>query len=241
MVLSLFRSDKIYQPYQMIDEYSVIEKIAEGRYGICYKVSCNGQQYLIKQLKKGILKKSGSKVSFEEKILCKLQHPCIPRFIKKIDYPDFFGYVLEYLQGKTLDEIIYSDNYRFKESEIYQITAQLLEIISFLHSQDIVHRDIRMPNILYDGIQVSLIDFGLSRFINNQKYKADIDFAFLGDCLLHLYYSDFDIKRKKNYPWYKELPLSPMKERFLKKLLGIEERFVSIIDVQNAFLEAFHA
>ena len=239
MVLSLFNPDKTYLPSQKIDDYTIVQKIGEGRYGICYQVSNHSNQYILKQLKRGMLKKAGEKASFEEQTLMKLQHEGLPCFIKKIVLKNFYGYVLEYKPGRTLEDIIYLDHHRFEKAEIYQIAVQLIDIIKYLHSQGIVHRDIRIPNILYEDAKIYLIDFGLARFVNNKKYKEDIDFAFLGDLILHLYYSAFDSPKAKSRPWYEELSLAPKELMFLKKLMGIEERYNSISALQNDFLEAF--
>lgn len=209
--------------------------IGEGRYGICYQV-CDGQNsYILKQLKRGMLKKAGAKAQYEEDILKSLQHGSIPRLIEKIDHQDFCGYVLEFKQGKTFEDIIYLDKHVFGRAEIYKVGHQIIETLKYLHSKGIVHRDIRVPNTLYDGQKVNLVDFGLARWINNQKYKANLDFAFFGDFLLHLYYTSFELNSSKKLPWYEELELTDKERGFLKKLLGIDRRYESILEVETEF------
>jgi len=241
VVLSLFRRDKIFKPSEYINEYSIEEMIGEGRFGICYQVSHNQTSYILKQLKRGMLKKSGAKARYEEEILMSLQYDSIPRFIKKIEHEDFYGYVLEFKEGRTFEDLIYFDKYVFEREEIYRVGSQLVGILKYLHSKGIVHRDIRVPNTLYDGQKVSLVDFGLARWINNQKYRADMDFAFLGDFLLHLYYSSYEFKGLKKRPWYDELQLPQKELLFLKRLLGVEQRYESICEVEQEFHEMIEA
>lgn len=239
MVLSLFRRDKIYKPSDQIIEYTIEKAIGEGRYGICYQVSNEQKTYILKQLRKGMLKKAGVKVRFEEEILRYLQHESIPRFIEKIECENFCGYILEFKAGKTFEDIIYIDNYVFERDEIYRIGSQIIEILNYLHSKGVVHRDIRVPNTLYDGQKANLVDFGLARWINDKRYRADMDFAFLGDFLLHLYYSSFEFKKGKKRPWYEELELTARELMLLKRLMGIEPMYKSILEVENEFHETF--
>ncbi|MDP4161198.1 MAG: protein kinase family protein [Bacillota bacterium] len=241
MVLSLFRRDKLYKPSEQIADYAIEKIIGEGRFGICYQVSQDQKSYILKQLKRGMLKKAGVKARFEEEILRSLQHESVPRFIKKIERKDFYGYVLEFKEGKTFEDIIYLDKYVFERAEIYRVGRQLIEILKYMHSKSIVHRDIRVPNALYDGQKVNLVDFGLARWINNEKYRADMDFAFLGDFLLHLYYSSFQLKGFKKRPWYDELQLQPKELSLLKRLMGVDQRYTSIFDVEHDFYETFEA
>ncbi|OPY58994.1 MAG: Serine/threonine-protein kinase PrkC [Pelotomaculum sp. PtaU1.Bin035] len=237
MIIKLFHKDEVYSPTQQIDEYTVLNVIGEGRYGICYLVCDNKKQYILKQLKKGMLKNNWTKADYEEKILTNVRHESIPGFIKKIENKKFFGYVLEYKEGKTFEELIFTENYIWGRKEIYRIGIQIINILKYLHGKNIVHRDIRIPNTLYDGNRVNLIDFGLARWIDNKRYTVDVDFSYLGDFLLHLYYTSFEIKDNKKKAWYEELDLYRNELLFLKRLMGIEERYKSIYDVERDFLK----
>ncbi|HEY9059246.1 MAG TPA: protein kinase family protein [Pseudobacteroides sp.] len=235
MVLNLFNKDRIYRQGEKIKGYEIIEILGEGRFGICYQVSCCQKQFILKQLKPGMLKKSKGKVRFEEEILQELHHESIPQFIDKIEDAHFYGYVLEFKEGRTFEDIIYLDKKAFEKDEIYRIAGQLIELLKYLHSKGVVHRDIRVPNTLYNGENVNLVDFGLARWINDRKYKADMDFAFLGDFLLHLYYSSFDYENGKKRPWFDELELSDTERLFLKRLMGVEKRYCRIEEVETDF------
>jgi serine/threonine-protein kinase len=217
----------------------VVEKMmGEGRFGICYLVLLEQKSYILKQLKRGMLRKAREKIHFEEDILKSLQHEGIPRFIEKIELKDFCGYVLEYKEGRTFEDVIYSDKHVFERKEIFSVGRQLVRILKYLHANGIIHRDIRTPNTTYDGQRVSLLDFGLARPVDH-KYKTDLDFAFLGDFLLHLYYTSFEKETGKASPWHEELKISGKEVLFLKKLMGIEQRYKSILEVEYAFNKVF--
>lgn len=234
MVLGLFNRDRQYKPGQMIEDYTVLQVIGEGKFGICYLVSQKGTKYILKQLKQNILKKIGSKANFEEEILKKINHERIPMFLNKVESLKFVSYILEYKAGKTFEEIVFEDNHVFTRDEIYDIGKQLISILRYLHGKAIVHRDIRLPNALYNDGKVYLVDFGLARW-QTDKYKFDLDFSYLGDFLLHLYYTSFKGGGKKDRPWYEELKLTEKEGAILKRMMGIEKRYRDIDELEKDF------
>lgn len=64
------------------------------------------------------------------------------------------------------------------ESAIRNIMTQLLSAVSYMHNQHILHRDIKLDNIVVVGpitmekvrnLQIKLIDFGISMNLGQQK------------------------------------------------------------------------
>jgi hypothetical protein len=51
----------------------------------------------------------------------------------------------------------------------------------------------------------------------------------------------FNFKGRKNRPWYEELELTESELPFLKRLMGIAQRYQSIFEVEYEFYEAFEA
>ncbi len=234
--MRLFTRDTVYSPGRKIGDYTVKKVTGEGRYGICYLVSDERQLYILKQLKRSMLKKSKLKVLFEQEILSSLNHKSVPRFIRKIEDRELCGYLLEYKEGKSFEDLIYSERRVFSVHEVHHIGMQLISILKYLHQHGIVHRDIRVPNALYSDQQVSLLDFGLARWIDNFRYLPDVDLAYLGDFLLHLHYTSYQTNGRKKKPWHEELDLSKDEMMFLKRLLGIELRYRDINEVERDYL-----
>lgn len=237
--MSFFSAKKYYD--QRIGNYTIRELVGEGRYGMCFiAVSDIGNKVIIKKFRQGILKKNSEKNMYEAVILSKLKDTRFPELLGVINQKSFYGYVLELKPGNTVKDLLFKHKYRFSDVEFYNIGLRLINIIKHLHENGIVHRDIRIPNVLIDKENVYLIDFGLARFADDNEYKYDLDYSYLGDFFLYLLYSSFPNNKKcKKLPWHKELLLTDKQKIFLKKLMGLETVYESIKYVEVDFVDAF--
>ncbi len=230
---------KIYPLGSLIDGYKVIRLVGEGRFGICYLVDLDNKQYILKKIKPKAIKKAGNKICFEERILSSISHPSIPKIVDTIKNDNVYGYILEYKTGKTIEEMLFGDNHIFTPTEIYNVGIKIIGIIKYLHERNIVHRDIRVPNVIIDKGDVYLIDFGLARSVDSERYLHSVDFSHFGHLLIHLHYSSFTKKYIKSKPWYDELELAEKEIVFLKRLIGIQDRYENIIDIEYDFYQLF--
>jgi serine/threonine protein kinase len=222
-------------------KYTILQSVGEGRYGMCFLAhSIDGTPVILKRFKPSIFKKNNEKNPNEAIILSQLKHNSIPELLGVVNVKGFYGFVLEYKPGNTIKELLFKNKYKFTKEEFFNIGLQLIRIIKYIHERGFVHRDIRIPNVLIDIDVVYLIDFGLARYVDNDKYSYSLDFSYLGDFLLYLLYSSFESKEKqKKLPWYKELTLTIKQEVFIKKLLGLETPYRNIDDIEKDFILAF--
>lgn len=228
--------DEYYKIQDTINGCSVLKIIGEGRYGIAYlAVNEKQEKCVIKQLKLDMLGETREKLFHEEKNLQRLDSPGFPKFISKFHDGSKEGYILEYIEGKNFEDILARDRHEFNKTEIYNTASQLLKLLKILHDANIVHRDIRPPNvILKPNNELALIDFGLSRIINNEKYVKEMDYWFTADFLIHLYYSSYkEMDTKEELPWYEELNLTADEKTFLKRLMGIDETYKNIEEIES--------
>lgn len=238
MIKEWLGQDHLYLINDQVEGYSVKKLLGEGRYGIAYLGQHpKGQQVVIKQLKARMLSKSRDRVRYEQdtlKKLGKLGDSRFPRYVGNFVDGKREGYILEYKAGKTFEQMIYQDKYVFSKEEIYEIGFQLIDMIKTLYENQIIHKDIRVANVVFHPNQgISLIDFGLARYIDHKKYKADEDYWYLADFLIHLYYTMYKEKKLISSPWHKELDLTDREKMFLKRLMGIEGKYMAIEDIEQ--------
>lgn len=228
-------------PGEIIKDYTIIKIIGEGRYGIAYLCEKNeNEKYVIKQLKEDMAEKSKEKLFYEEDIMKCLDDKRFPKFIERFDYDNTKYYVVEFINGKDFYDLLTFDEYEFSTNEIYDIAQKILNIIIALQEKNIVHRDIRISNVIMNEKKdLVLIDFGLARYIDNNKYKKEIDYWYMADFLLHLYYSSFDDEgiEQEDRPWYEELDLNNEEINFLKRLMGIEKSYKNTEEIMTDLLK----
>jgi serine/threonine protein kinase len=102
-------------------------------------------------------------ISKEIKILQQLQHPNIPRYLTSFETPHSFCIVQEYIDGKSLAEIISNQQF-YTPEQVKEIIFKLLKVLVYLQktfTDPVLHRNIKPANILIDNsCQPFLIDFG---------------------------------------------------------------------------------
>jgi mitogen-activated protein kinase 7 len=71
--------------------------------------------------------------------------------------------VMNYI-STNLDKFLKANQFKYSEKHIIQILFSLLQSLHFIHSANIMHRDIKPGNLLVtDSLEVVLCDFGLAR------------------------------------------------------------------------------
>ena len=110
-----------------------------------------------------------SKVFKEALVLQKLNHPNVIRLFNVFQLPDTrIIFFMEYLKGGSLaDHLKNFEGGRVQESAAQKIMYEAISAINFCHQKQIVHRDIKLENImLREKGDVSsglvIIDFGIA-------------------------------------------------------------------------------
>ncbi|KAI0310327.1 kinase-like domain-containing protein [Amylostereum chailletii] len=112
--------------------------------------------------------------------LSAVTHRSLPAFHGAFSLPDADVVVLEYVAGGELLELVNSDEAHAELSEalLKRMWAELVDVVAWMHSQGVVHRDIKLENILLttpvpsspppppDVPLIKLTDFGLARGID---------------------------------------------------------------------------
>jgi len=77
--------------------------------------------------------------------------------------------VLEYLPGKDLFDYIAKRSFTLPEERVKHIVFQIIQGTRYLHSYGIVHRDLKLENVMMsdesDLAIPKIVDFGLSKII----------------------------------------------------------------------------
>lgn len=106
----------------------------------------------------------------EAKVLYKLNdHQQIPRLLAHLEVDEEFYLVQEYIEGQDLSQVEIVAGKKWAESEVKDFLIEVLEILAFVHQNNVIHRDIKPSNLIRraaDG-KIFLIDFGAVKEITN--------------------------------------------------------------------------
>lgn len=221
-----------------INNYTLFEKLGTGRYGTCYKAyDCHGNKVVLKKFKSKKHNKNIYTHENEAVILSVMDFPAIPRLLGIINHPSGYFFVMEYKDGFSLNEWLFHKHYQYKKEDIYRIGLQILDILIYMHSQNIIHGDLSISNILDTGVRVSVVDFGLSGYASNNGHAFQLDYACFANVLLYLLYSD--AKVTSTIPWYEALPLNKFQKHYLLKLFAVNDCFADTQTVKQEFIRYF--
>lgn len=89
------------------------------------------------------------------------KHDQIPRLLAYFDENQEFYLVQEFIEGNTLSEDLLPSK-RWNETQVVQLLLEVLGILEFVHSQGVIHRDIKPDNIIRRTAdnKLVLVDFG---------------------------------------------------------------------------------
>ena len=245
-MLHYFQEKKLHTVFEEYIEketlYHFSDILGMGSYGVAYLLihKQTKQKVVMKRLRAKHRKntKTRSKFSQEISMLKLLDEPSIPALLHEGELSNIPFFIMEHVDGSTFQQLFFEESVQFTEMECLQIAKQLFEIVLSLHSKGIVHRDLRIPNILIQNGQLKLIDFGLSAYIkknsiiqtikNPKKAENHIsDLYYIGHFLLFLLYSNYEPSTKKERSWQEELQISVELKRFIERLLLIGPGFSS--------------
>ena len=150
-----------------LTEISLDKKIGEGGFGQVFAGLWKGTPIAYKKLKiQLITNKRKQQLVKEIQIFSKLDDPNIVKMFGVVVERDNIGIVMEYLPT-TLFHALFIEEVEFSYTDKKRIITEVISAISYLHSQDIAHCDIKCQNVLLDSKRVAKIcDFGLSAIKN---------------------------------------------------------------------------
>jgi serine/threonine-protein kinase len=228
-------------------KYFVEGLLGKGSYGFTYLVKDQSNQiFVLKQLRKYKMLMESGRQAFkcEANVLKSLNHQAFPSFIEQFEENEKQFIVMEYKRGKTFEDLIFQDNISFSETEAFKELYHILLLVKHIHENGYVHRDLRIPNILKDVEDYYIIDFGLTRKLNDQnsieetmmhmekrlyrEVATKSDFYALGHFLLFLLYSTYEPVSKKKRSWEEELAISTPAKKVIRKMLQMDEPYEEV-------------
>ncbi|KAL9644993.1 hypothetical protein ABK040_004486 [Willaertia magna] len=132
-----------------------------------------GQMMAVKELEIKTNREEVKKLMEEVELMSKFNHPHIVRYLGSVLTNKYLHIFLDYIPGGSLETLLLE--FSLPENLIRKYSKQILEGLSYLHENGIVHCDIKSGNILVDErSNVYLTDFGCSKKMNSIT-QQDLD------------------------------------------------------------------
>jgi len=167
-------------------DYYLGNTIGEGEFG---KVKLGwkqdgGVQVAIKLIRRDTVGNNPSrlaKIYREIAILREISHPNIVRLHEMSETERHIGIVLEYASGGELFDYILNHRY-LKDQPARRLFAQLVSGVGYLHKKGIVHRDLKLENLLLDrNRNIIITDFGFANTFDPKDELTEDEELKLGD------------------------------------------------------------
>jgi serine/threonine protein kinase len=178
-------ADKQLQPGAiLVTRYAIQEVIGVGGMGSVYRardlhfpnaVKLVAVKEMINQARDPLVRQTiVQNFEREANILATLEHPSIPRIFDYFSHNERSYLVLEYINGKDLEEVVAQNQNFFPEEQVVQWAIELCDVLSFLHNhkpEPIIFRDMKPSNVMVNqNNHIILIDFGIAKsFRDGQK------------------------------------------------------------------------
>ncbi|CAA9986571.1 NIMA related kinase 4, putative [Plasmodium knowlesi strain H] len=183
-----------------MNKYEKIRDIGKGNYGNTILVrDRKNDHYVMKIINISQMTPKEKRQCLKEvELLSKLNHPFIVKYIESYIEGDTLRIVMKHCKGGDLYHYIQNkkkQNTPIKETRILIWLTQILTALKFLHSNHILHRDMKSLNILIDNDKrVRLCDFGISKVLENT-----LDYA--NTLIGTPYYLSPELCKDKKYSW----------------------------------------
>ena len=185
-------ADSLVQPGSVLrDRFLLQKKVSGGSMGVVYKAldrrlaeaGADQTSVAIKVLSPQLAANGHALRALQQeasKTRC-LVHPNIVRFIDLDRDDELYFLILEWLEGRTLADILDSADARSIDSDAaFRIVRQIGDALDYAHRCGIVHADIKPGNIMImPNGDAKLFDFGVAR-VRQQQADGDFDPGVLG-------------------------------------------------------------
>ncbi|CAF1003024.1 unnamed protein product [Brachionus calyciflorus] len=156
------------------DKYILKDKLGSGAAGEVYR-AINKRTNLQVAIKRMLLEKQQRKdlIITEIQVMKDMHFKSIVNYIECFLYEKELWIVMEYLEGGALTDIVLETV--MDEGQMATVTKECLLALDYLHSHNIIHRDVKSDNVLV-GMkgEVKLTDFGFCAELNADEKRCTV-------------------------------------------------------------------
>ena len=173
---------------RIADRYAIDGVLGEGGMGVVYRATDLQRErtVAIKALHASLMGDAEIRRRFtrEAQLMLGWNHRNVARVHDFIEHQDLLAFVMEYVEGPTLEDYVQRWNGKLPYDDLRQIFTGILDAMEEAHSVGIVHRDLKPQNILLrleePAVVPKIVDFGIAKILEGTTYT--MTGALLGTC-----------------------------------------------------------
>ena len=194
-----------------LSDLNYIKFLGKGKFGSVSLVHNGKNIYAIKAISRKSVDREKILAKYfvnEKKIMLSLDHPFIVKMVKSMKNQHYCFLLMEYVNGKNLDEYLSSHRTKKNIEETRFYIGSMLLMLDYLQKKFIAHRDIKPANIMIDSNgYLKMIDFGTAKVLTDytstiigtphyiapeilqgKGYSMSCDFWSVGICMYEIFY-----------------------------------------------------
>ena len=167
----------------MLGRYQIDKEIGKGAMGIVYqgrdpkigRIVAIKTLALSEEFEGDALVDARTRFFREAETAGRLQHPCIVTIFDAGEEHNLAYIAMELLKGTDLADACRAQHL-LPVSTVVSITARVAEALDYAHAHNVVHRDVKPANIMFDPVTdtVKVMDFGIARITDSSKTRTGL-------------------------------------------------------------------